>query len=149
MQFPAELGSTSASSNRLFHDLRIRPGTPASPKRDASTASVMFGGSLVRVTRSAAALTPRYKSAAAATGRNVARIAPATEEAPDGGANVADSGSEYGDINDADPAGEEVLERIDERALRAFPVAYLVFNVAYWCNYLLRSEAFWEDMEAG
>ena len=52
---------------------------------------------------------------------------------------VPDSGSEYGDINDDDLGldGEEGLERIDETALKAFPVAFLAFNLAYWINYIV------------
>ncbi len=48
-----------------------------------------------------------------------------------------DSGSDYGDVNETDLAGEESLERIDEYALKTFPVAFFLFNIGYWINYLI------------
>ncbi len=58
-------------------------------------------------------------------------VPPATAAAaappPRGAADlVQDSGSEYGDINDVDLEGEETLEKIDENALKIFPVCFLV-----------------------
>lgn len=50
---------------------------------------------------------------------------------------VQDSGSEYGDINETDLEGEEILEKIDERALAIFPICFFVFNLTYWLHYLL------------
>ena len=49
---------------------------------------------------------------------------------------VQDSGSEYGDINETDLDGEELLEAIDTNALKIFPVFFLVFNISYWVFYL-------------
>ena len=62
---------------------------------------------------------------------------------------VPDSGSEYGDINDDDLGGEgeEGLEKIDETALKAFPVAFMAFNAAYWVNYLVLKTGIAETME--
>ena len=49
-----------------------------------------------------------------------------------------DSGSEYGDVNDVSGFidGEDVLDGIDENAVKVFPVAFVVFNVVYWCYYM-------------
>lgn len=49
-----------------------------------------------------------------------------------------DSGSEYGDINDSELEGEELLEKIDDTALKVFPCCFLIFNIAYWTIYTLR-----------
>jgi len=63
-------------------------------------------------------------------------------------AAAADSGSDYGDINDVDldAEGEATLERIDWSSLRVFPLCFLGMNLAYWGNYLLRSVDFASDV---
>ena len=54
------------------------------------------------------------------------------------GKGVVDSGEEYGDINEKDLEGEEKLEKLDERALIIFPIFFTIFNLGFWCNYLLK-----------
>ena len=53
------------------------------------------------------------------------------------GNKVQDSGSEYGDINDMDMEGEEVLEKIDEIALMVFPIFFSFYNIFYWSQYII------------
>ncbi|XP_059087039.1 acetylcholine-gated chloride channel subunit acc-3-like isoform X2 [Tigriopus californicus] len=89
------------------------------------------------------AVTPRYRSATATTRHikvsplenNGNKVRPLKQKPPE---TVMDSGSEYGDINDSELEGEELLEKIDDTALKVFPCCFMIFNIAYWANYTLR-----------
>ena len=50
---------------------------------------------------------------------------------------VKDTGTSYGDINDTNMEGEEMLENIDYASLRIFPCVFLLFLVLFWSVFLM------------
>ena len=51
--------------------------------------------------------------------------------------NVVDSGNSYGDINDSNMEGEEMLENIDYFSLKMFPVVFGLYLLIFWCTFLV------------
>ena len=48
-----------------------------------------------------------------------------------------DTGTSYGDINDTNMEGEEMLENIDYASLRIFPFVLVLFLVIFWSVFLM------------
>lgn len=57
----------------------------------------------------------------------------ASSQKPVGG----DSAASYGDINDSNMEGEDLLSDIDYGALRVFPALFLLFIVIFWTTFAL------------